>query len=195
MARPFPKSVRRDVTLESYSSRLSTHRDLLVTKGQFSQDEATKILSGVGSDNELTERAAAWLRKELATLRSLESRPGAVVRAGKAIARLDLSDLAATLLESRPADLGEELLCLFQELLDVDRHRMHLAQRHPPEWHRAAFCDACYKERGIPLSGVRELARSLNVSPDSVSKWRKSAEYEEAVHAHLSAFELQKQLA
>jgi hypothetical protein len=73
------------------------------------------------SNWETKETVASWLRKELKVLREAESEPGtAPVRRRGALSKTMISDVAIELLECIG---GESLVCLFQELLDIDRHR------------------------------------------------------------------------
>ncbi len=74
--------------------------------------------------------------------------------------------------------IGENLLSLLRELLEVDRHRKKIA---PNEKLRdAAVQDGIALQNGEFL-GVRELARRVGVSPRAIVDWRRSAIYHKEI--------------
>lgn len=102
------------------------------------------------------------------------------MRRGQALPRAEMADLAMTMLEACEAPPGENLICLLQELLDVDRHRTAVANKHIEEFQKAAWIEAHYAVKGSELK-LRELARLVNVAPANINLWRKSASYLKAI--------------
>jgi hypothetical protein len=74
------------------------------------------------------------------------------------------------------------LICLFQELLDVDRHRKSLAEAFV-QLDRAAEADAQLGLQGANM-GVRKFASHMSVSPSTVTRWRRASEFRQRVDFH-----------
>jgi hypothetical protein len=170
-----PEPLLPDVSLEAWSHRMSAASHLLEKRGGFSSDVATLALTD--PDWETKEAVASWLRRELEILRKAEEKTGtAPVRRKAALSRTAISDVAIELLEGIA---GEALICLFQELLDVDRHRKSLAENFV-SLNSAAELEAHFQLQGLDL-GVRELANRMSVSPSSVTRWRKNPAFHDRV--------------
>jgi hypothetical protein len=177
----WPRHVFADVTLDAFLRRVSAHQQLLIKKGGFQSEQAVQAL--IAPDPESKEQVAVWLSSELNKLREGERCPGAApMRRGQALPRAEMADLAMTMLEACETAPGENLICLLQELLDVDRHRKALASKHSEKLERAAYVEAQYALEGREL-GVRELARLLSVGPSTVNFWRSSKSYLEAIES------------
>jgi hypothetical protein len=147
----WPEYLWPDGNDDAWFHRKSAVSDLVEKQGQFSHHVATLALTD--SDWETKEAVAAWLRSELKLLREAEAKPGAApVRRGKALSRTQISDIAIELLECIG---GECLVCLFQELLDVDRHRKSLSENFS-QLEKGAEIEAQTQLQGRPM-GVREL--------------------------------------
>jgi len=157
---------------------------LLATNGRLQKKEVSEAL--VDSDPATKEKAAVWLRSELATLRDAEKKGQHPVRRGKTLSRLDIADLAFTMLESARAP-GDQLLSLLQELLNVDRHRKSLAASSHEQFDRAANWEAQSALQGAGC-GVRELARRVSVSVSTASQWKKSPQYGKRVEFYKMAW-------
>ncbi len=143
----WPRHCFHDDDLDRWVDRLNGLRDLLVQRGGFSAKSATKAL--VNPDPKSKERTALWLSSELAKLRKTEQQVGAApVRTGAALSRLTIADLAITMVQFLEGPPGENLICLLQELLDVDRHRKALAENPGNEFTRAAMTEAIGALRG-----------------------------------------------
>jgi hypothetical protein len=171
-----PRHARADVTLDGHFMRLSAHSTLIEKRGGFEKEAATLAL--VNRSWETKEPFALWLSQELQLLREGHARVGAApVRTGKALSRIEIADLAITMLECLV--VGDNLLCLFQELLNVDRHRQDLATSDR-NMKSAAEIEAQFNLQGHPC-GVQQLARLVSVRPSSVTRWRRSDKYRKAV--------------
>jgi hypothetical protein len=174
----WPRHVLADVTLDAFFRRMSAHQQLLIEKGGFQSKQAVRALNA--PDPESKEQVAVWLSSELNKLREGERRAGAApMRWGQALPRAEMADLAMTMLEACEAPPGENLICLLQELLDVDRHRKALAEKPGEEFVNAAYFEAANELQGR-TTGVREIARKVSVSPAAVSGWKKLDNYLEA---------------
>jgi hypothetical protein len=172
-----------DVNLDGHFMRLSAHSTLIEKRGGFEKEAVALAL--VNSSWETKEPLALWLSKELEFLREGEVRVGAApVRTGKALSRIEIADLALTMLEC--LDVGDNLLCLFQELLNVDRHRKDLATSDR-NMKSAAEIEAQFNLQGYPC-GVQELARLVSVRPSSVTRWRRNDRYRKEVARNQRAF-------
>jgi len=183
----WPRHCFHDDDLDRWVDRLNGLRDLLVQRGGFSAKSATKAL--VNPDPKSKERTALWLSSELAKLRKTEQQVGAApVRTGAALTRLTIADLAITMVQFLEGPPGENLICLLQELLDVDRHRKALAENPGNEFTRAAMTEAIGALQGRTY-GVRELAKLVSVDPSSITRWRRSAEYQRMVEAQKKTHE------
>jgi hypothetical protein len=172
-----------DGSIDAWFHRKATDSDFIEKRGGFPHHVVTLALTD--PDWETKETVAEWLRKELRHLRKAEANPGAApVRRGKALARIEISEIAIELLECLA---GQKLTCLFQELLDVDRHRKALSEEFS-QLEAAAEIEAQTRLQGRPL-GVRELAKLMSVAPSSVSRWRRSQSFWERVELRRSSWE------
>jgi hypothetical protein len=179
----WPKHVMADVTIDAQVKRLDGLVNMLVDRGNFSREDSYRAIDY--SDPDKKEAIARWLSAELKTLRKAEATLcAAPVRFGKAMSRLDISDLAQSMLEALNGPPGDELLSLLQELLNVDRHRKQLACSK--DFDAAAGIDAQLTLRGESIS-ARKLARMMGVSQPTISAWRKSTAYNKK-SASLSMF-------
>src|SRR5262249_43129691 len=164
----WPQYLWPDGTEDAWFHRKSVDSDFIEKRGGFPHDVV--ILALTDPDWETKESVAAWLRQELKLLREAEVKPGAApVRRGKTLSRIEISEIAVELLQCLG---GEILLCLFQELLDVDRHRKSLADGFF-QLDRAAEIEAMAQLQGVSL-GVRLLAKRMSVSPSTVTRWKRS---------------------
>jgi hypothetical protein len=102
------------------------------------------------------------------------------------MSRIEIADIAIELLDSLDDSVGEALICLFQELLDIDRHRKSLAADFC-QLDEAAELQAQIELQGLPC-GVRKLATYLSVSPSTVTRWRRSSFYREEVERSKSTW-------
>ena len=174
----WPQYLWPDGTEDAWFHRKSTDSDFIEKRGGFPR--AVVILALTDPDWETKERVAAWLRGELKLLREAEASPGtAPVRRGKTLSRIEISEIAMELLECLG---GECLICLFQELLKIDRHRKSLADNYF-QLNQAAEIEAQAQLQGQSL-GVRLLANQMSVSPSTVTRWKKSESFCERVEFH-----------
>jgi hypothetical protein len=93
------------------------------------------------------------------------------------MSRLDIADLAMEMLEHCEEKPGKCLLNLFQQLLDVDRHRRVLAEFPTEKFDLAVEVDAQLTLQGRVPSAYG-LARRLSVSPSTIIAWRRLPEYQ-----------------
>jgi hypothetical protein len=148
----------------------------LTDKAGLKRSEAT---NAVTSKYPITkEKAAKWLRSELRRLRDFQKSGRHPSRRGTTLSLLEISDIAFTMLEALDC-VGDELLSLLQELLNLDRHRRSLAA-NLEAIDVAAQLGAQVTLKGKEL-GVRELARHLSISVSTASAWLRSPEYKERV--------------
>jgi hypothetical protein len=174
----FPEYLWPDLNDDAWFRRKSSVSDLIEKRGGFSKHVATLALTD--SDWETKEAVASWLRRELKVLREAEGKSGeAPVRRKAALSRSLISDVAIELLECIG---GESLICLFQELLDIDRHRKSIAENFA-QLDQAAEMQAQLELQGRNM-GVREFAGHMSVAPSSVTRWRKSPMYRERLDFH-----------
>jgi hypothetical protein len=170
----FSNHARADVSLDAFMSRVNAHVELIEKRGRFQHEEAS--LAVVNRAWETKERCALWLRTELKSLRQGEARIGAApIRNRLALSRIKIADLAVTMLEC--LFVGDNLLRLFQELLNVDRHREELGTRDA-RLEDAAQIEDQLTLQGLPC-GVQKLAKMVSVRPSSVTRWRRSDKYRE----------------
>jgi hypothetical protein len=173
-----PEYLWPDLNDDAWFRRKSSVSDLIEKRGGFSNHVSTLALTD--SDWETKEAVAAWLRRELKVLREAEGKSGeAPVRRQAALSRTVISDVAIELLECIG---GESLICLFQELLDIDRHRRSVAESFA-QLDEAAAMQAQLELQGRHM-GVREFAGEMSVAPSSVTRWRKSPMYRERLDYH-----------
>ncbi len=170
-----PEYMWPDLNDDAWFHRKSEVNDLIQERGGFSHHVA--ILALTDSDWETKETVAAWLRSQLMELRKSEAKSGtSPVRREKRLSRTEIADAAVEMLQ---CIAGDKLICLFQELLDVDRHR----RSHGivfAQMERAAEIDAQCRLQGRPL-GVREHALVMSVSGSTVTRWRRTAAYRKRV--------------
>src|SRR5689334_20594421 len=97
------------------------------------------------------------------------------------LSRIEIADTAITMLEALDdgGKIGDDLLCLLQELLGVDRHRKALSDKER-KYSRAVTIKAALRFYGSGI-GVRELARSVGVSQGTTAAWEKSPEFQAEV--------------
>jgi hypothetical protein len=173
-----PEYLWPDETEDAWFHRKSAVSQVIEKRGGFSSRVATIAITD--SNWETKEAVARWLRNELKALRDAEATPGnAPVRRKGALSRTAISDIAVELLECIG---GESLVCLFQELLDVDRHRKSLAEDFV-QLDTAAQSEAQLELQGGQM-GVRAFAKHLSVSPSTITRWRKNPAFQERVDFH-----------
>jgi hypothetical protein len=185
-----PGHVRVDIKDEAFS-RLNALEKLIRERGGFQREEANLVLENTMWETK--ERCARWLRTELELLRESEARTGAApVRNRQALSRIQIADLAVTMLGC--LEIGDNLLGLFQELLNVDRHRRELATRDV-NLDKAAQIEAQLTLQGFPC-GVQKLAKLASVRPSSVTRWRRSSKYRDKVESnrHLWSYLLRDEI-
>src|SRR5947207_3011545 len=156
-----PPYLRADVDVDSFIRRHIRLRSILESYGGFSEEEASAAL--VSNDPETKGRPASWLRAQLAKLRKAELSDGP--------SKAEIADLTCAMLE-RCCAPHDELLCLMQELLDVDRHRTVLASRPSGAFMKAARMEAEAALRAAPRLGIHKLAKAVSVSSSTVAGWR-----------------------
>lgn len=216
-AEDWPEIERLDVTNDAFMVRMDHLEKMLEEQCGFDWDKASMALVGVvsGSDAqtrheegfdvimEVIEEAAIWARTELAKLRQLESdarleKEGRITREksespvlhGNAVSRVELSDLAITLLQvvEKP---GEQLCLLLTELLNVDRHRQSNADKNEPYFGIVAQVVA-----QVPDVKNAELAIMTGRDKGTISRWRRKPEFEKKVAMYKRVFsgEMEKTL-
>jgi hypothetical protein len=179
----WPEELWPDGSMDAWFHRKSRDSDFIEKRGGFPHHVADLALNH--SDWETKETVAVWLRKELKQLREAEAKPGvAPVRRGKALSRIEISEIAIELLECLA---GQKLTCLFQELLDVDRHRKSRSEVFS-QIEAAGQIEVQAQLQGKPL-GVREFAKYMSVSPSSVTRLRRSGFFWERVELIKSSWE------
>jgi hypothetical protein len=168
-----------DVNFHSWRSRLSSLREVLVERGGFNRSVATRAL--VDPNPKSKEKVALWLRDKIQALRKAERRVGeAPVLTGASLSRLTIADIAMTMLQFLDAPPRENLICLLQELLGVDRHRQSLSERRGDAFLQTMIVDALKTLQGVEF-GVRDLASFVGVEPSTVTRWRRRPEYKSGV--------------
>ena len=173
-----PEYLWPDGTEDAWFHRKSAISQVIEKRGGFSSRVATIAITD--SSWETKEAVARWLRNELKVLREAEAKTGtAPARRKVALSRTEISDIALELLECIG---GESLICLFQELLDVDRHRKSFSENFT-QLDLAAAMEAQLELQGVQL-GVRAFASQMSVAPSSVTRWRKNPAYQERVDFH-----------
>jgi hypothetical protein len=173
-----PEHLWPDQTEDAWFRRKHAVSEKIKKRGGFSSSITTLALTD--PDWETKETVAAWLRRELKTLRKIEATAGsAPVRRRLAMSRSEIADIAVELLECLG---GQSLTCLFQELLDVDRRRKSLAEDFL-NLDSAANSEAMLSLQGGNI-GVREFAKLREVAPSTVTRWRRSEEYRALVQFH-----------
>jgi hypothetical protein len=181
--KPWPQYLWPDGTQDAWFHRKSIDARFIETSGGFSSEVVTLAITDPAWETK--EGVANWLRNELKKLRHAEATPGMTpVRRGETLSRIQISEIAIELLECIG---GEELVCLFQELLEIDRHRKSLAENYlQPD--RAAEVEAMALLQGHSL-GVRALAKHMRVAPSTVTRWKKSRSFFEKVESYKRSWE------
>jgi hypothetical protein len=171
----WPQYLWPDGNEDAWFKRKYSVLERIKERGNFSDHVA--MLAITDRDWENKETVAAWLRRELKVLRDAEAQSGtAPVRRDRALSRTVISDIAIELLEGIG---GEELTCLFLELLDVDRHRKSVSEVFTQR-DRVAASEALLELQGLKM-GVRAFGNHLSVAPSSVTRWRRNPAYRERV--------------
>jgi hypothetical protein len=147
---------------------------------KFTKTEATRAL--VHSHPDTKRGLSRWLSDELRKVRDGEKIVGrAPVLRREALSRLTIADIALTMLECLEEQVGENLICLTQELLDVDRHRSALADARTEAFENAAAIEGQSAASGKSI-GVRQMARLVSVNPSTVTAWRRREDYKKSVN-------------
>lgn len=205
----FDEITKLDVIDDAFLSRMDTLQALLVERGNFDKEIADLALCGLTSDKSLlkrlnegadivleaSEEVAEWARNELSLLRKLETearnerdkniirtKSEAPVLGGAAISRLELSDLAITILTT-VQEPGEQLVLLLVELLNVDRYRRSNAENNDPTFKVAAQILA-----QDPNKKASELAVMLKKDKATIYRWKKMPEFDEKIKMYHSIF-------
>ena len=187
----FSRDALHDKSLEAWMRRMDALTELMIETGHFSPEQAMRVLTDPRPITK--EPIAFWLRAELKELRESEKIVGkASVLKGETLSRLVIADLAMTLVEVCESQPAENLICLLQELLDVDRHRASQAEKPIEAFQQAAQIDASLAVQGKKI-GVRRLAEMVSVDPATISRWRRDPDYLKDVEMFKSA--LSKALA
>jgi hypothetical protein len=92
-----------------------------------------------------------------------------------------------TMVELCALQPGENLICLLQELLNVDRHRASQAEKPIEAFEQAASIDAQMAVQGKSIR-VRQLARETSVDAGTISRWRDDPDYQTKVEMYKSIF-------
>jgi transposase-like protein len=137
------------------------------------QDEDRK--EGMSASDAL----AFILRMFLRTLKHAEkNREAAPVRTKKLVPRSLIAEIAMDLLETCASfgyPPGPLLNSLVRELLNLDRDRQTMSRDvETQQW--AAFALAEF-----PTVGTRKLAKALDVNPSTISRWRRSPDFQEMI--------------
>jgi hypothetical protein len=150
---------------KSRSERLAEFKELLKYR-----PENTPLTAG--------DALAVCLRIHVRSLRYGElKRSGAPVRASGLLPRSVIGETALDLLDScRNTNRapGPHLVCLFRELLNLDVDHGLTTYDDVKTW--MAFAIA-----RNPKIATRALARKIGVEPSTVSRWRRSPEFKQAV--------------
>ena len=166
--------------------RLNALETLMIEKGHFSTEQATKATNDPSPISK--EPIASWLSAELKKLREYEKIVSkAPVLKGETLSRLVIADLAMTMVEMCALQPGENLICLLQELLNVDRYRASQAGKPSEAFQQATHIDAQMTVQGKNI-GVRQLAKVVSVDAGTISGWRNDPDYQTAVEMHKSAY-------
>jgi hypothetical protein len=169
----------QDLNFHSWSSRLNGLRDVIAEKGGFSRGVAARAL--VDPNPTSKEKVALWLRGKIQVLRRAEWRVGvAPVLIGGSLSRPVIADITMTMLQFLKAPPGENLICLLQELLGIDRHRRSLSERRGDAFLETMIVDALKSIQGVEF-GVRDLASFVKVVPSTVTRWKRKPEYRSGV--------------
>jgi hypothetical protein len=162
-------------TDEAYFHRTSVNASFVEKRGGLPRVVVNLALNDRAWETK--ETVAGWLRDELRRLREAEAERGAApVRRGKTLSRIEISEIAIELLGPL---VGESLFCLFQELLDIDRHRIALDANYS-KFAQAAEMEAMVRLQGRSW-GVRALAKQMSVSPSTITRWKRSLSFCERV--------------
>jgi hypothetical protein len=182
----FPRYALHDKSLEAWMRRLNALETLMIEKGHFSQEQATKATNDPRPISK--EPIASWLSAELKKLRESDKIVGkAPVLGGEPLSRLVVADLAMTMVEVCEFQPDENLICLLQELLDLDRYRASQADKPSEPFRQAAQIDAQMIVQGKSI-GVRPLAKIVSVDPGTITKWRRNSDYQGEVEKYKWVF-------
>jgi hypothetical protein len=107
---------------------------------------------------------------------------------GAALSRIEIADLAMTMVENFTDVLGGDLVCLLQELLGVDIHRRALANGHAEKYDMAVSIVAQGTLMGRPLS-VGNVAKAAGIAKSTASSWLNCADFQCAVKSLTRAWE------
>jgi hypothetical protein len=167
-----PASRLRDVNEVAFASRIDRFQGILVEAG-FPTKQIGQALNG--PDPQTKEELASWLIAHLSYLGGAEKKVGtSPVFVGGALPRPMVADLALTMLECLDDYVGPNLIDLFSVLLKVDRHRNLNASQVENDWRfgELVSLDARTELEGKRRATVREMGRTLEVSPTTISEWR-----------------------
>jgi hypothetical protein len=156
------------------SSRLSSHKKLLIEEGGFAE---TAVIDAFryDSDSMTKELIAKWLRGKWAELRAAKQLGNSPLRVRGKILETDIKDIAMTLLECSANAPLDELICLLRELLELDKHREARADAAARfQWF--VGIEAWQILQGKD-HGVREMARLTGISKSGISDMRKRSDY------------------
>jgi hypothetical protein len=169
------------VFFDELLERISVLERILIDKAALERAEAAG--AALGFDPAATEKGAKWLRTELRRLRDAQEIGRHPSRRGTTLSLLEISDAAFTMVRVQNC-LGEELLSLLLELLNLHRQSPRDTHGYQFDFDMAALADAQLSllgERRRP--GVREMARYCSVSVSTASEWMRSTEYKEKAAA------------
>ena len=126
----WPRHCLPDYEAVAILRRMGHIAEILERRGRFTKSAVARGL--VDPNPKTKEKIAEWLRNELGRLRVEERRVGAApIFAGGMLSRITIADIALTMIQFLEGPPGEALICLLQELLDVDRHRIALVKNRP----------------------------------------------------------------
>jgi hypothetical protein len=175
----WPRHCLPDYEAAAILRRMGHIAEILERRGRFTKSAVARGL--VDPNPKTKEKIAEWLRNELGRLRVEEQRVGAApIFAGGMLSRITIADIALTMIQFLEGPPGEALICLLQELLDVDRHRIALVKNRPDSFVLATIEEALSALQGKTL-GVRELAKRVSVPPSTITRWRRLDEYRRGV--------------
>jgi transposase-like protein len=175
----WPGHVLADRSVDSFIRRMTHNENTLTEKGKFDSGAVMKAL--VNPEPETKEAVSTWLIEELGRLREGERVAGqAPARRGETLSRIQIADIAMTMIECLDHSIGEKLICLLQALLDIDRHRLAFSKQQSREFEIAAAIEGQASAKGR-LFGVREIARAVGVNPSTISAWRRDQKYKQDV--------------
>lgn len=128
-----------------------------------------------------SERTAHLLRAELIRVRHLQNEGKAPGRNKILLPEKTIADIAMTMVEVR--EPGPHLIQLLMELLKVDQHRSS-KDANPTKRERAEVIQALATKK----LGVTELAREVDVSAGTVTRWNRDEEFGNRIKEHKENF-------